>query len=89
MLIWSSRLAHPRTSNGWFSALAAPITALKTPSSARIVPANRFEVLECTAALQAVQAGELDGDGMPSVGGLDVLCQHILTHCLRRAVRRG
>ncbi|CUX82602.1 MAG: ATP-dependent helicase Lhr and Lhr-like helicase Lhr [Roseibaca calidilacus] len=50
-----------------------------TPSRARIVPANRFEVLECEAALQAVQAGELDGDGLPPVGGLDVLCQHILT----------
>ena len=49
-----------------------------TPSRARIVPANRFEVLECIAALQAVEAGELDGDGRAPVGGLDVLCQHIL-----------
>ena len=39
------------------------------PSRARIVPANRFEVLECTAALQAVQAGELDGDGSPRSAG--------------------
>ena len=49
-----------------------------TPSRARIVPANRFEVLECIAALQAVEVGELDGDGRAPVGGLDVLCQHIL-----------
>ena len=49
-----------------------------TPSRARIVPANRFEVLECIAALQAVEAGELDGDGRALVGGWDVLCQHIL-----------
>ncbi|ATX66671.1 ligase-associated DNA damage response DEXH box helicase [Roseinatronobacter bogoriensis] len=49
-----------------------------TPSRARIVPANRFEVLECIAALQAVEAGELDGDGRAPVGGWDVLCQHIL-----------
>ncbi len=48
-----------------------------TPSRARIVPANRFEVIECVAALQAVAAGELDGNGRVS-GGLDVLCQHIL-----------
>ncbi len=48
------------------------------PSRARIVPANRFEVLECTAALQAVAAQQLDGDGR-GPGGLDVLCQHILT----------
>ena len=49
-----------------------------TPSRARIVPANRFEVLECIAALQAVEARELDGDGRAPVGGLDVLCQHML-----------
>jgi ATP-dependent Lhr-like helicase len=50
-----------------------------TPSRARIVPANRFEVLECVAALQAVAAEDLDGaDEAPTVGGLDVLCQHIL-----------
>ena len=49
-----------------------------TPSRARIVPANRFEVLECVAALQAVSAGELDDDGETGLGGLDVLCQHLL-----------
>lgn len=47
------------------------------PSRARIVPTNRFEVLECVAALQAVQAGTLDGQPR-GAGGLDVLCQHIL-----------
>ena len=47
------------------------------PSKARIVPANRFEVLECAAALDAVRARDLDGDP-PEEGGLDVLCQHIL-----------
>ena len=51
------------------------------PSKARIVPANRFEVIECVAALQAVAAGDLDGEGRGPVGkwgGLDVLCQQIL-----------
>jgi ATP-dependent Lhr-like helicase len=47
------------------------------PSRALIVPANRFEVLECHAALDAVQEGDLDGQPMPQ-GGLDVLCQHLL-----------
>ncbi|MFS4437396.1 ligase-associated DNA damage response DEXH box helicase [Paracoccaceae bacterium GXU_MW_L88] len=47
------------------------------PSRARIVAANRFEVIECVAALEAVQAGELDGEPRPP-GPLDVLCQHIL-----------
>jgi ATP-dependent Lhr-like helicase len=46
------------------------------PSRAILVPANRFEVLECRAALEAVKAGELDGDP-PKPGGLDVLAQHI------------
>ena len=50
-----------------------------TPSRARIVPANRFEVLECVAALQAVAAGDLDGAAEAvEAGGLDVLCQHLL-----------
>lgn len=47
------------------------------PSVARIVPANRFEQIECVAALQAVRARDLDGDPR-GPGPLDVLCQHIL-----------
>jgi ATP-dependent Lhr-like helicase len=47
------------------------------PSRAILVPANRFEVLECEAAILGVAAHELDGDP-PRPGGLDVLAQHIL-----------
>ncbi|MBB5693697.1 ligase-associated DNA damage response DEXH box helicase [Muricoccus pecuniae] len=47
------------------------------PSRAVLVPANRFEVIECVAATEAVRAHELDGDA-PRPGGLDVLAQHIL-----------
>lgn len=47
------------------------------PSKARIVPANRFEQIECIAALQAVMARDLDGEPR-GPGPLDVLCQHIL-----------
>ena len=46
-------------------------------SRAVLVPANRFEVLECEAAIEGVAARELDGDP-PRPGGLDVLAQHIL-----------
>ena len=46
-------------------------------SRAILVPANRFEVLECEAAMLGIQAGELDGDP-PRPGGLDVLAQHLL-----------
>jgi ATP-dependent Lhr-like helicase len=50
---------------------------LDEPSHAILVPANRFEVLECQAAIAGVAANALDGDP-PSPGGLDVLAQHIL-----------
>ena len=46
-------------------------------SRAILVPANRFEVLECEAAILGVAARELDGDP-PRPGGLDVLAQHLL-----------
>ena len=46
-------------------------------SVAVLVPANRFEVLECRAAINGVAEGERDGD-RPRPGGLDVLAQHIL-----------
>ncbi len=49
---------------------------LDRPSRALLVPGNRFEVLECRAAVDAVHAGTLDGDP-PAPGGLDVLAQHV------------
>ncbi|WP_306120023.1 MULTISPECIES: ligase-associated DNA damage response DEXH box helicase [unclassified Roseitalea] len=47
------------------------------PSKAILVPANRFEVMECQAALDANYLGAQD---TPPIGrgALDVLCQHIL-----------
>ncbi len=50
---------------------------LDEPSRAMIAPANRFEVLESLAALEAVEARELDGDP-PRPPCLDVLAQHIV-----------
>ncbi len=50
---------------------------LDEPSRALLVPANRFEVLECEAARDAVLAGELDGERLKR-GGLDVLAQHVM-----------
>ncbi len=52
------------------------------PSKALIVPANRFEVVECVAALQAVRDKALDGDPK-GPGPRDVLCQHILIRACR------
>ncbi len=50
---------------------------LEEPSRALLVPANRFEVLECEAARAAVIEGAQDTEG-PAELRLDVLCQHIL-----------
>ncbi|MHA1567105.1 MAG: ligase-associated DNA damage response DEXH box helicase, partial [Alphaproteobacteria bacterium] len=50
---------------------------LDRPSRAVLVPANRFEVLECHAALDAIAEHTLDGKA-ERPGGLDVLAQHIL-----------
>ena len=47
------------------------------PSKALLVPANRMEVVECQAALQAARAHALDGEPR-GPGPRDVLCQHIL-----------
>ena len=47
------------------------------PSRAVLVPANRFEVMECKAALDANYLGHQDTPPMRP-GALDVLCQHIL-----------
>lgn len=47
------------------------------PSKALIVPANRWEVVECQAALDAVRDHALDGEPR-GAGPRDVLCQHIL-----------
>ncbi|MDA8586464.1 ligase-associated DNA damage response DEXH box helicase [Rhodobacteraceae bacterium] len=52
------------------------------PSKALIVPANRFEVVECVAALEAVRDADLDGDPR-GPGPRDVLCQHILIRACR------
>jgi ATP-dependent Lhr-like helicase len=49
---------------------------LDEPSNALLVPANRFEVLECRAAVEAVAAGAQDAP-VARRGGLDVLAQHV------------
>ena len=49
---------------------------LDRPSQALLVPGNRFELLECQAAIEAIEEGELDRE-RPREGALDVLAQHI------------
>jgi ATP-dependent Lhr-like helicase len=50
---------------------------LDDPSEAVLVPANRFEVLECRAAIDAVAENAQDTPPLRT-GALDVLAQHIL-----------
>lgn len=47
------------------------------PSRALLVPANRFEVLECMSAMQAVRDQKLDGEALLA-GALDVIVQYIV-----------
>ena len=47
------------------------------PSRGVLVPANRFEVLECRAAIDAVAANAQDTPPL-RIGALDVLAQHVL-----------
>ena len=50
---------------------------LDVPSRALLVPANRFEVLECRAALEAARDGAQDAV-VSRQGAIDVLAQHVL-----------
>ena len=50
---------------------------LDSPSRAVLVPANRFELLECLAAQDALAEGALDG-GPAIAPALDLLAQHII-----------
>ena len=50
---------------------------LDQPSRAILVPGNRFEFLEATAAKEAVDEGQRDGEDFRP-GALDVLAQHVM-----------
>ena len=50
---------------------------LDVPSEALLCPANRFEALECQAALSAIAKGALDGEE-PVDGSQDVVIQYIV-----------
>jgi ATP-dependent Lhr-like helicase len=50
---------------------------LDEPSRAVLIPANRFEVLECCVAIDAIAENAQDTPPLRT-GGLDVLAQHVL-----------
>jgi ATP-dependent helicase Lhr and Lhr-like helicase len=54
------------------------------PSKAFLVPSNRFEAIECQAALEAAEAAAQDTPEA-RIGALDVLAQHVLGMCCAEA----
>ncbi len=50
---------------------------LDKPSKAYLVANNRFEMVECIAVMQAVEAGVMDGEPL-TAGSLDVLAQFVM-----------
>jgi ATP-dependent Lhr-like helicase len=71
------QLASPKGAARMVQRIGRANHRLDEPSHALFVPANRFEMLECQAAREAIAANHLDGDP-PRVGALDVLAQHLM-----------
>ncbi|MDE2486135.1 MAG: ligase-associated DNA damage response DEXH box helicase [Alphaproteobacteria bacterium] len=71
------QLASPKGAARMVQRIGRANHRLDEPSRALFVPANRFEMLECQAAREAIAANHLDGDP-PREGALDVLAQHIM-----------
>ena len=71
------QLASPKGASRMVQRIDRANHRLDEPSRALFVPANRFEMLECQAAREAIAENKLDGDP-PRVGALDVLAQHVM-----------
>ena len=71
------QLAAPKGAARMVQRIGRANHRLDEPSKALFVPANRFEVLECQAAIEAIAENALDGDP-PRIGALDVLAQHVM-----------
>jgi len=71
------QLAAPKGSSRLVQRIGRANHRLDEASRALLVPAHRFEVLECQAAVEAVAANDLDGDP-PRIGAQDILAQHIM-----------
>ncbi len=71
------QMGAPKGSSRLMQRIGRSNHRMDEPSEAVLVPGNRFEYLEARAALDAVEAGELDPD-IFRPGALDVLAQHIM-----------
>ncbi len=71
------QMGAPKGSSRLLQRIGRSNHRLDVASEAILVPGNRFEYLEARAALDAVEAGELDADVF-RMGALDVLAQHLM-----------
>lgn len=71
------QMGAPKGSSRLLQRIGRSNHRLDEASEAILVPGNRFEYLEARAALDAVEAGELDPD-LFRPGALDVLAQHVM-----------
>ncbi|AKH43439.1 DEAD-box ATP-dependent RNA helicase CshB [Croceibacterium atlanticum] len=71
------QMGAPKGSSRLLQRIGRANHRLDQPSRAILVPGNRFEFLEATAAKDAVDEGRRDGEDFRP-GGLDVLAQHVM-----------
>jgi ATP-dependent helicase Lhr and Lhr-like helicase len=71
------QMGAPKGSSRLLQRIGRANHRLDEPSEAILVPGNRFEYLEARAALDAIEAKELDPE-IFRPGALDVLAQHIM-----------
>ena len=71
------QMGAPKGSSRLLQRIGRANHRLDLPSRALLVPGNRFEFLEATAAKEAVDEGQRDGEDFRP-GGLDVLAQHVM-----------
>ncbi|MXO97026.1 ligase-associated DNA damage response DEXH box helicase [Erythrobacter aquimaris] len=71
------QMGAPKGSSRLLQRIGRANHRLDQPSRALLVPGNRFEFLEATAAKEAVDEGRRDGEDFRP-GGLDVLAQHVM-----------
>ncbi len=71
------QMGAPKGSSRLLQRIGRANHRLDMPSRAILVPGNRFEFLEASAAKDAVDQGKRDGEDFRP-GGLDVLAQHVM-----------
>ncbi|MCZ8280809.1 MAG: ligase-associated DNA damage response DEXH box helicase [Aquidulcibacter sp.] len=71
------QMGAPKGSSRLLQRIGRSNHRLDEVSKAVLVPTNRFEMLECQAARDAVLAQHLDGP-VPRHGAIDILAQHIM-----------